>query len=177
RSPAFSFFEKGVELDDSIKSTEPITSDLVIFATGYKGDQKLKDIFASSEFKDYMFGSSNKTLSLYRECIHPRIPQLGVIGFSESLANLYTSEIRCRWLFELLDGKFKLPSIEEMEKDVIEWEKFMKRYSGKYYRGSCLGALHIYYNDQLCIDMGFNPKRKDGYWAELFEPYGPMDYA
>ncbi|XP_021776290.1 probable flavin-containing monooxygenase 1 [Chenopodium quinoa] len=177
RSPAFSFYKEGVKLDYSIKSTKPIKSDLVIFATGYKGDQKLKDIFESSEFKDYMFGSSNETLSLYRKCIHPRIPQLGVIGFSESLANLYTSEIRCRWLFELLDGKFKLPSIEEMEKDIIEWEKFMKRYSGKYYRGSCIGALHICYNDQLCIDMGLNPKRKDGFWAELFEPYGPMDYA
>ncbi|KNA22525.1 hypothetical protein SOVF_033190, partial [Spinacia oleracea] len=177
RSPAFSFCKEGVLLDDSTKLAESIKSDLVIFATGFKGDQKLKHIFESPKFKDYIFGSSNKTLSLYRECIHPRIPQLAVIGFSESIANLYTSEIRCRWLFELLDGKFKIPSIQEMEKDVLEWDKFMKRYSGKYYRGSCIGALHICYNDQLCKDMALNPKRKKGIWAELFEPYGPIDYA
>lgn len=177
RSPTFSFCKEGVQLDDSVGTKETIQSDLVILATGFKGDQKLKDIFASPIFQDYIAGSSNKTVPLYRECIHPRIPQVAVIGFSESISNLYTSELRCRWLFELLDGKFKLPDIGKMEKDVSEWEKFMKRSSGKYYRRSCIGALHIWYNDQLCKDMGLNPNRKKGFWAELFEPYGPMDYA
>ncbi|KMT01258.1 hypothetical protein BVRB_9g212760 [Beta vulgaris subsp. vulgaris] len=177
RSPTFTFCNEGVLLDDRVGTKEPIKSDLVIFATGFRGDQKLKDIFASPKFQDYIFGSSNNAVPLYRECIHPRIPQVAVIGFSESIANLYTSELRCRWLFELLDGKFKLPNVQKMEKDVLEWDKFMKRYSGQYYRRSCIGALHIWYNDQLCKDMGLNPKRKKGLWAEMFEPYGPMDYA
>ncbi|TQE13937.1 hypothetical protein C1H46_000568 [Malus baccata] len=104
--------------------------------------------------------------------------QLAVIGFSESISNLYTSEMRCRWLAELLGGTFKLPSIKEMEKDVEKWDAYAKRYaSSQYYRRSCIGALHLWYNDQLCKDMGWNPKRKKGLFAELFEPYGPMDYA
>ncbi|KAL2936891.1 putative flavin-containing monooxygenase 1, partial [Bienertia sinuspersici] len=178
KSPTFSFRKEGVLLDDqSVATKDPIKSDLIILATGFKGDQKLKDIFVSSKFQDYIIGSSDKVVPLYRQCIHPRIPQLAVIGFSESYANLFTSELRCRWIFELLDGKFKLPSIQKMEEDVLEWDKFMKRYSGKYYRRSCIGALHIWYNDQLCKDMGLNPKRKNGFWAELFEPYGPIDYA
>lgn len=174
KSPTFCFSKEGLLLEgESIA----LKTDLVILATGFDGRKKLGDIFASSKFRDYLTGSPDKTVPLYRECIHPRIPQLAVIGFPESIANLYTSEMRCRWLAELLDGKFKLPSIQKMEEDVGKWDEFMKRYSGKYYGRSCIGSIHIWYNDQLCKDMGLNPKRKKGLLAELFQPYGPLDYA
>ncbi|KAK4340516.1 hypothetical protein RND71_041978 [Anisodus tanguticus] len=172
----FGFSKEGIVLEGR---AEPIKSDLVILATGFKGIDKLKHIFESPKYQEFIAGSDDSAaVPLYRECIHPRIPQLAIIGFSESLANLYTSEIRCRWLAELLDGKFKLPSIKVMEKDIAEWDKYKKRYSyRKYYRRSCIAALHVWHNDQLCKDMGWNPKRKKGLWAEWFEPYGPMDYA
>lgn len=170
----FSFCENGIVVNGE---TTPLKTDLVILATGFKGDVKLKNIFLSQTFQDYIVGSPSETLPLYREVIHPQIPQLAIIGFSESAANLFTSEVRCRWLAELLDGTFKLPSIKEMEKDMRNWDEYMKRYSGKYYRRSCIAVLHIWYNDQLCKDIGWNPKRKKGWFAELFEPYGPMDYV
>lgn len=174
KASSFGFCREGILIDGE---TEILKTDLVILGTGFKGVEKLRDIFVSPTFQDLVVGSPNKTVPLYRECIHPRIPQLAVIGFSESVANLYTSEIRCRWLAELLDGTFKLPSIKEMEKDIDKWDAYMKQYSDKNYRRSCIGALHIWYNDQLCKDMGWNPKRKKGWFAELFEPYGPTDYA
>ncbi|KAM3376730.1 hypothetical protein P3S68_009143 [Capsicum galapagoense] len=170
----FGFSKEGIVLDGQ---AEPIKSDLVILATGFKGIAKLKHIFESPKYQEFIVGSDDFAVPLYRECIHPRIPQLAIIGFSESVANLFTSEIRCRWLTELLDGKFELPSIKMMEKDIAEWDKYKKRYSKKYYRRSCIGALHIWHNDQLCKDMGWNPKRKRGFWAEWFEPYGPLDYS
>ncbi|KAL5856236.1 hypothetical protein ACOSQ4_006038 [Xanthoceras sorbifolium] len=183
----FSFCEEGILVDGGEEAiTTPLKTDLVILATGFRGDKKLKDIFVSQTFQDFMAGSPSETLPLYREIIHPRIPQLAVIGFSESYSNLFTSEMRVRWLAELLDVTFKLPSIKEMENDIMEWDQYMKRYSGRFYRilghvlqyrRSCIGALHIWYNDQLCKDMGWNLKRKNGFFTKLFEPYGPLDYV
>nr|XP_016489693.1 PREDICTED: probable flavin-containing monooxygenase 1 [Nicotiana tabacum] len=174
KAKSFGFTKEGIVLEGQ---AEPIKSDLVILATGWKGIDKIKNVFESPNFQEYIAGSDGSAVPLYRECIHPKIPQLAIIGFSESVANLYTSEIRCRWLAEFLDGKFKLPSVKAMEEDIAQWDKYKKRYSKKYYRRSCIGALHIWHNDQLCKDMGWNPKRKKGLMAEWFEPYGPSDYA
>ncbi|MCL7042345.1 hypothetical protein MKW94_021031 [Papaver nudicaule] len=177
KSNEFGFNKDGLVFKDDDDATAPLEIDVVILCTGYKGDEKLKNIFKSPKFQSYIMGSSNSTVPLYRECIHSRIPQLAIIGYSEGVSNLHTSEMRCRWLAHFLAGGFKLPSIKEMEKNVLQWEKYMKRYAGPYYRKSCIAILHIWYNDQLCKDMGCNPRRKKGLYAELFEPYGPKDYA
>lgn len=174
KSKKISFSSEGLMIDGEI--SQPLKADVIILATGYQGDQKLKNIFTSPSFQKYMLGSTSSTISLYRQIIHPRIPQLAVIGYSESLNNLYTLEMKCRWLGHFLDQTFQLPSIDEMEKDVGMWDKYMKRYAGKYYRRSCVAVLHIWYNDQLCKDIGCNPRRKKGLFSELIEPYGPADY-
>ncbi|KAE9603452.1 hypothetical protein Lal_00008230 [Lupinus albus] len=171
----FWFNKEGILVDG--EEDCPLKTDVVILATGFRGDKKLRDIFVSSKFQNLIAGSSNQTVPLYRECIHPEIPQVAVIGYSESLSNLFSSEVRCRWVAELLDGTFQLPNIEEMKNDVRKWEEYMKKYTRNYYRRSCISVLHIWYNDQLCKDMGWNPKRKKGFFAELFQPYGPMDYS
>ncbi|CAL1372949.1 unnamed protein product [Linum trigynum] len=155
----------------------PLEADLVILATGFKGEKKLQDIFGSKRFREIIVGPPNATVPLYRQCIPPRIPQLAVLGHSESIANLYTSEMRSRWLAELLDGKFRLPAIEKMEADAANWDVFFKEYAGESYHRSSIATVHVWYNDQLCKDMGWNPRRKNGLWAELFEPYGPTDYV
>ncbi|KAL1818824.1 hypothetical protein ACET3Z_013693 [Daucus carota] len=168
-SQAFCFSEKGILFDDEVESEDV---DMVILATGFKYFEKLKDIFVSPTFQSHIANASG----LYRNCLHPRVPQLAVIGFSESISNLHTSEMSCRWLAELLDGTFSLPSIKEMEDDVKEWDKYMKKYCGSYSTKWCIGGLKIWYNDQLCKDMGWISKRKGGFFAELFEPYSPLDY-
>ena len=83
----------------------------------------------------------------------------------------------CRWLAHFLKGGFKLPRIQEMEADVARWAKYMKHYMVEYHRGFSISTVHIWHNDQLCKDMKCNPRRKKGYFAELFEPYGTMDYT
>ncbi|KAL6346830.1 hypothetical protein AAG906_002946 [Vitis piasezkii] len=108
------------EISSCLITTMP-ERDLVILATGFKGDEKLKDMFVSPAFKDCILGS-------------PTASYLKL-----------TSEMRCRWVAELLDGTFKLPSTKEMEKDAERRDKYMKQYSGGYYRRSCTDALHIWY--------------------------------
>lgn len=62
RSRRFRFHEEGVIVDDEVK---PIESDLVIMATGFRGDQKLKSIFTSDDFRNKLMGPSS-TIALYR---------------------------------------------------------------------------------------------------------------
>ncbi|XP_071703793.1 probable flavin-containing monooxygenase 1 [Rutidosis leptorrhynchoides] len=172
KSPSYSFYDKGILCDHD---NTQIEADVVIFATGFRGEEKLKDIFQSKMFAQLIGGSPR--LPLYRECIHPQFPQLAIIGFSDCLSNLFISEMRSRWLTTLLEGAFKLPSIKDMQKDVAKWDKYMKESCGEYEHRSSITTLEIWYNDQLCKDMGMKRMRKKGLWANLFEPYGPMDYA
>ena len=62
KAPSFSFCEEGIMIKGE---TKPVHSDLVVLATGYRGDLKLKDIFASSTFRDYMF-FGDSVVPMYR---------------------------------------------------------------------------------------------------------------
>ncbi|KAL6844628.1 hypothetical protein ACP4OV_025287 [Aristida adscensionis] len=174
KSKTFSFCDDGITLQDG---NECIKSDVVILATGFRGDQKLRDIFTANWCKRIVAGSPDTAVPLYRECIHPRIPQLAIVGYSESLTDLYASERMANWVAHFLGSGFQLPSIKRMEESVEEWAKYKNQYNGKYFRRSCISTVNIWFNDQLCRDIGCNPRRKKGFLAEWFQPYGPADYA
>ncbi|CAJ1975592.1 unnamed protein product [Sphenostylis stenocarpa] len=174
QSQSCSFCSEGVIIDGEAK---PLKTDIVILATGYRGDQKIKNIFKSPHFQNHIVGPATSTVPLYRQIIHPRIPQLAIIGYAESLENIFSSEMKCLWLGHFLDGNVELPSIREMEKEVKSWEENMKQYGGPYFWKSCIVNCGIWYHDQLCKDMKYNPRRKKGFLAELFQPYGHADYV
>ncbi|XP_040997696.1 probable flavin-containing monooxygenase 1 [Juglans microcarpa x Juglans regia] len=175
KSQSFSFYKEGLIING--EEPQQLKADLVILATGYKGDQKLKNMFESQIFRKYIVGSATSIVPLYRQIIHPRIPQVAVIGYAESYFNLGTSEIRCQWLAHFLDGNLELPRIRDTEKEIILWENNIKQYDGRYFRNTGIASSNIWYNDQLCKDMGCKHKRKKGIFAEYFQPYGPLDYA
>jgi hypothetical protein len=73
---------------------------------------------------------------------------MAVIGYSESLTNIYSIEMMAKWVARFLDGAFRLPSVARMEQSAAEWGRYMRRRSNG--GSSCLGAVNIWYNDQLC---------------------------
>ncbi|GAB4828427.1 hypothetical protein Ancab_035425 [Ancistrocladus abbreviatus] len=169
KSPSFSFSNSGLVIDGRSHY-----ADMVIFATGYRSDEKLKSIFRSGTHQKFITESS---APLYRECIHPKIPQLAILGYSDSASVLFTTEMRSKWLSSFLAGNFKLPTRREMEKEAVKWQKCMQRYAQDGYKRTCASVLlQIYCNDRICKDMGCNPRRKKWLLAELFAPYTPADY-
>ncbi|KAK6126929.1 hypothetical protein DH2020_039330 [Rehmannia glutinosa] len=64
KSKQFSFCKEGLILDG--EDNNPLKADIVIFATGYKGDEKLKNIFACPTFQNCIAGSPTSTIPLYR---------------------------------------------------------------------------------------------------------------
>jgi dimethylaniline monooxygenase (N-oxide forming) len=116
------------------------------------------------------------SIVLLRQIIHPRIPQLAIIGYDEGLSSILSNEMRCQWLAHLLNENIQLPTIREMEKDIKLWEDNMKQNTKNFNSRSCIVTCGIWYNDQLCKDMKCNHLRKKNIFAELFEPYGPTDY-
>lgn len=69
-----SFCKEGIILDHHQSMVEK--ADIVILATGYKGDQKLRNIFISPTFKKYISSSLNFSVPLYRYSIYIYIYKL-----------------------------------------------------------------------------------------------------
>ena len=63
KAPSFGFCKEGVLVDGEDTARE---TDLVILATGFRGDKKLKDLFVSPSFKDYIVGDPKAAVPLYR---------------------------------------------------------------------------------------------------------------
>lgn len=62
-SSSFSFCQEGILVEGE---SSPVRTDLVILATGFRGEKKLRDIFVSPTFQNYIVGSPESILPLYR---------------------------------------------------------------------------------------------------------------
>lgn len=63
KSSSFSFCEKGISVDGE---ANVLNTELIILATGFRGDKKLQDIFVSPDFAEKIVGSRNSAVPLYR---------------------------------------------------------------------------------------------------------------
>ncbi|KAL3684238.1 hypothetical protein R1sor_002260 [Riccia sorocarpa] len=169
KTPYMSFYPKGLRLADGTD----LEADSVILCTGYNGDAKLKSILPK-EYKDVLLEPGN-VLTLYRGIIHPHIPNMGFIGYSEGLSSVHSSEIGAQWLAQLLRKSFTLPSIAEMETERAKWLQH-SRSTTPFFNRPCLAPWQIWHTDKLCRDMGRNQYRKRSWWQEMFYLYSNNDY-
>uniref|UniRef100_A0A803QT82 Flavin-containing monooxygenase n=1 Tax=Cannabis sativa TaxID=3483 RepID=A0A803QT82_CANSA len=163
------FWEKGIEFEDKSK----IEADVVVLATGYDGKKKLKAIIPEPfrSLLDYPSG----LIPLYRGTIHPLIPNMGFVGYVESISNLHSSELRSIWLSRLVDKKFKLPAVSTMLERTLKEVEVMKR-TTRFYKRNCISTYSINHSDEICEEMGWNAWRKKTWLSEAFSPYRSQDY-
>ena len=97
-------------------------------------------------------------------------------GYIESVANLHTAELRSIWLARLVDGKFKLPTVEKMLQQMLKEIEVMERTTRFYKIKHCISTFSINHSDEICEEMGWSSWRKKNLLAEAFSPYGSQDY-
>lgn len=91
KSPSFSFYNDGILIDGE---NNPIETDIVILATGFRSIQKLKNIFTSHDFHEFIAVSPDSRVSLYRLVItHDKIfsPYIFKINYMLTVS-FYASE-------------------------------------------------------------------------------------
>ncbi|KMT03397.1 hypothetical protein BVRB_8g190850 [Beta vulgaris subsp. vulgaris] len=96
-------------------------------------------------------------------------------GYIETVANLQTAELRCKWLARLVDDRFKLPNVEKMLGQINKEVEVMKR-TTRFYKRQCISTYSINHNDEICEEMGWKSWRKNSWLSEAFSPYTSQDY-
>ena len=166
-----SFSSSGILL----KNGKIIDCDVVVLAIGC-GNPGF-DILPH-EYRKLMIGNATGT-QLYRHIIHPRIPNVGFVGFNHSFLHIPCAELGALWTLLSIEGVMKLPSVADMEAtmsrvDAWKLENIVYSPSQNY----AVGPRFQQYLDTLCKDMNVSTYRKmPNIFAEVFMRYGPADYA
>ena len=100
---------------------------------------------------------------------------MAFVGYLESISNLHSAELTCKWLARLIDGRFTLPTVEKMiERTNVDVE-VMKR-STRFYKSLCISTFSINHGDDFCEEMGWKSWRKNNWFSESFSAYNDQDY-
>ncbi|GAX35231.1 flavin-containing monooxygenase [Nodularia sp. NIES-3585] len=163
------FNSDGVELENG----QQLHADVVIFGTGFRQDVP----FLPEKYRQMLIDDQGY-FHLYRNLIHPDIPQLGFVGYNSSFFSQLTSEIGSWWLAEYVKGNLLLPSNAEMIQDMeaeIYWRQTKWPPAGG--SGGCTSPFNFHHLEQLIQDMGVkNPTSGWERIAEVMMPLNPSTY-
>jgi len=149
--------------------------DMVVFGTGFTKSYAYLDAVLRKQLNRESDG-----LYLYRNMFPTQVPDLCFIGAEVStFNNILTQGLQALWLKHVLTGQVSLPSVEAMDQTMAKEQAWKRSWMPKKGDRAAILQLHkMAYHDQLCRDIGVNPRRKG--WnllAETFAPYSAADYA
>lgn len=107
---------RSVRFDDS--SEEEI--DLVIYCTGYAISFPFLD--------ERVFVARDNRMPLYQRVVSAENPGLYFVGFVQPLGPIMPiAETQAEWIADLLSGRAALPPVAEMQKEVADYERWLKK--------------------------------------------------
>lgn len=173
RAEITAYTEGGVVLSNGVR----VNCDLVILATGWQTDYG----FLAEDIRRRI-GFEEDGYYLYRQIVHPDVPNLAFIGSNAATyINILTHNLQARWLTELLRGTHQLPERSVLCAEIEAMKKWKRCIVPPSTARAATLHLHMqHYHDDLLRDMGISPRRKRGVlkcFKELLSPYQPSDYA
>ena len=107
---------RSVRFDDG--SEEEI--DLVIYCTGYAISFPFLD--------ERVFVARDNRMPLYQRVVSAENPGLYFVGFVQPLGPIMPiAETQAEWIADLLTGRAALPPVAEMQKEVADYERWLKK--------------------------------------------------
>ena len=155
-----------IELADG----EVLDADVVIFATGFtQAVPFLEESIRRQVEREDGF-------HLYRLILPPGVPRLGFIGYNSSTACQLTSEVAAHWLSDQFLGRLRVPSVEDMNREIERVRRWTAEVMPTRSRGFFLGPWVIPHLDELMCDMGLPAVRSSNFLAENLLPVWPTRY-
>ncbi|WP_160715066.1 flavin-containing monooxygenase [Chitinophaga solisilvae] len=156
-----------------LKNGSTIKPDLIIFGTGFL--RRLP--FLEEKNRNIIFNEETG-FQLYRNIIHPDIPQLAFVGFNTSFVTSLTSEIASHWVLRLVNGNLQLPSKDKIKEEILTmsaWQQHRNHVTSTH-DGTCIAPLNLQYLDKLMKDMGLPRKVSKLPLYDFIRPVSPKDY-
>ncbi len=134
--------------DVFFKDGSQVKSDAIIFCTGYK----LKFSFFSDQLSDQLIPINN----LWKNCIHPDLDSLFLVGFSRpQQINLVTiAEMQARMVALVISQKKTLPSKETLLNEINKDQSWMRKFYGNRYEKNPALVDFLYYMDSMAEFIG-----------------------
>lgn len=164
------FIRGGIELDRG----DRLEADIVVFGTGFRQDVPFLD-----EKYRHLIIDDRRNFRLYRNIIHPQVPQMGFIGYNTSKFCPLTFHLSAQWLVEYALGNLNLPSPEEMLAEMEEeWKWKQTEWGAKSLdNGTSIFPFTFHYIEELLNDLGVENQQKG--WKKILKaitPIEPSDY-